>query len=224
MIAQFGGDVKDIGFSFREITGIRERALKSRTIRKAFAERGIHPYNPEPMINRLEAQRSLTPELHWPTGDTPPPQSSSIPSSPPGSIIQARRTQGKISRMVDREDLSLYIRKQFDRLTRAQVQLAEEVGLLTSTIQHQLPLMPSAARKSKKQVGKFGALTTKDANRQIAKRKGKDYGASVRRPTREAPLGLEPTPKSVSVEEIVPHVPINIAQAAGYHYHPSFPR
>ena len=99
MVAQWGGDARDIGFFFREITGIRQQSLKSRTIRKAFAERGIHPFNPVPVISRLEAQRSPTPELHWQTGDTPPPQSSSIPSSPPQSIARARRTQGKVAKI-----------------------------------------------------------------------------------------------------------------------------
>ena len=150
IVAQWGGDSRDSGFFFREITGIREQALKSRTIRKVFADRGIYPFNPGPVIERLNTARSPTPELHWPTGDTPPPQSSSIPSSPPESAAKARRTREKISRMADREGMSPNVRRAFDRLARAQIQLSEQVGLLTATMQHQLPAMPSTARKSQK--------------------------------------------------------------------------
>lgn len=50
------------------------------------------------------------------------------------SPTKARRTQSKITRMTDREDVSPYIHRKFDRLTRAQMQLAEDVGLLTTII------------------------------------------------------------------------------------------
>ena len=218
-VAQWGGDARDISFFFREITGIRQQTLKSRTIRKAFAERGIHPFNPVPVISRLEAQRSPTPELRWQVGDTPPPQSSSIPRSPPQSVARARRTQGKVAKMDVRPEQL----RQLNRLSRQNVQMAEQIQLLTSTIQHQLPPMPSTTRKSQRQVGKFGALTTKDANRQIAKRKGKDYEASVGKARRTAPLGLDSTHKTALEEATTPQVPINMAQAANYYYHPSFP-
>ena len=84
--------------------------------------------------------------------------------------------------------------------------------------------MPSTARKSQKQVGKFGALTTKDANRQIAKRKNKEYEASVRKAGRTAPLGLPSTPTRALGEGNGPLTPIDIAQAANHYYHKSFPR
>ena len=101
--------------------------------------------------------------------------------------------------------------------------MAEQIQLLTSTIQHQLPPMPSTTRKSQKQVGKFGALTTKDANRQIAKRKGKDYEASVGKARSTAPLGLDSMNKTAPEGSTKPQTPIDIAQAANYYYHPSFP-
>ncbi|KAJ5117399.1 hypothetical protein N7448_011031 [Penicillium atrosanguineum] len=52
-------------------------------------------------------------------------------------------------------------------------EMAEEISLFTSTIQHQLPSTPSAARKSQKQIVRFGALTTKDAKVLAAMRKTK---------------------------------------------------
>ena len=64
MIAQWGGDAKDTGCFFREITGIRQRAMNSRTIRKVFADRGIYPFNPArlsiALIQRDRQHRSFT--------------------------------------------------------------------------------------------------------------------------------------------------------------------
>jgi hypothetical protein len=209
-IAQWGGDPSDIGIFFREITGIRQQAFTSRTIRKAFADRGIFPFNPSLVINRLDAARSPTPELHWPTGDTPPPQSSSLPSSPPESAAKARRTQGKISRLADREAFKPATRRQVDRLSRQVVAMAEQIGLLSSTIEHQLPRIPSKVRKSRKQVGKFGALTTKDANRSIAAKQQKEHEASVRKARRMAPPSVLLTPISAAEEDELADTPSRI--------------
>jgi hypothetical protein len=157
------------------------------------------------VINRLDAARSPTPELHWPTGDTPPPPLlSSLPSSPPQSAAQARRTQGKVSRMASREALSVYTCRQLDRLSEQAIEIAEEISLLRSTIQDQLPSTRSKVRKSRKQVGKFGALTTKDANRHINARKEKDHDTSVRKGRKMAPPSvlLTPTPAAEGAQII----------------------
>ena len=217
-IAQWGGDPKDTGFFFREITGIRQQAMKSRTIRKVFADRGIYPFNPVPIIERLDSARSPTPELHWPTGDTPPPQSSSIPSSPPKSATQARRSREKMSRIADREGIQPDTRRQINRLSHQVIQMAEEISLLTSTIQHQLPPMRSKARKSQKQIPKFGALTTKDANRHIAKRKEKDDKASVRKGRKMAPPSLISTPKSATEGAEIADTPSRVPMAPEYQF------
>lgn len=156
--------------------------MTSRTIRKAFTTRGIYPFNPALVIKRLDTARSPTLELHWPTGDTPPPpQSSSLPSSPPKSVAQARYTQGKVSRIADRDGIQPDTRRQINRLSKQVVQMAEEISLLTSTIEHQLPPMPSNTRKSQKQVGKFGATTTKHALRHVAIRKERQVYGRARR-------------------------------------------
>lgn len=136
IIAQWGGDTRDIGVFFREINGIRQQAMTSRTIRKGFADRGVCPFNPAPVIQRLDVTRSPTPELRWPTGDTPPPpRLSSLPSSPPISAAQARRTQGNMYRIADREGITPDARRQINRLSRQVIQMAEEISLLTSTIE-----------------------------------------------------------------------------------------
>ena len=146
----------------------------SRTIRKAFADCGVYPFNLAPVIECLDAARSPTPELYWPTGDTPPPQSSSLPSSPPRSAAQARRTQGEMSRIADRQGINPDTRRHINLLSCQVIQMAEEISLPTSTIQHQLPPMPSKARKSRKEIGRFGAVTTNDAKRHAMTKKEKN--------------------------------------------------
>ena len=222
MVAQWGGDAEDKSFFFREITGIRRQALNPRTIRKVFAERGIYPFQPASVIDRLNEERSPTPELHWPTGGTPPPQSSNIPSSPPESAAKARSTQGKIFRMADREDLKPEIRRQLHRLSRTHVQIAEQIKLLTSTIDNQLPAMSATARKSRREVGKSGILTTKDANRKIAARKRQEDQASERKAKKQRTLGLEPTPKTAAEDNLTLDTPSREPQEPSYYYHPYF--
>jgi hypothetical protein len=84
--------------------------------------------------------------------------------------------------------------------------------------------MPLTACKSQKQVGKLSAPTIRDANRQMAKRKSKEYEVSVPKAGRTAPLGLESTPARAREEETVSQTSTDMAQAAKHYCHPSFPR
>ena len=93
--------------------------MKSPKIRKVFAERGIYPFEPALVNDRLNAARSPTPELYWQTGNTPPPQSSSIPSSPPTTTSEARHTQDKLFELAER--VSPDIGRQVHRVARTQV-------------------------------------------------------------------------------------------------------
>ena len=81
--------------------------------------------------------------------------------------------------------------------------MAEEIDLLTSTTQHQLPAMSSTARKSRREVGKFGVLTTKDASRKIAVRKQKEDQAGARKAKKQRDFGLESTPKIAAGEDVL---------------------
>lgn len=53
------------------------------------------------------------------------------------------------------------------RVAQAQIRRTEEIGLLTNTLETILPRQRQTARKGGKQIGKFGVLSTKDANRHI---------------------------------------------------------
>ncbi|KOS39223.1 hypothetical protein ACN38_g9942 [Penicillium nordicum] len=170
-IAQWGGDARDISVFFTEITAIRATAMTPRTIRKAFATRGIYPYNPKLVIEPLVAAQTPEPDLKIFDGTPPPEQISSIPNTPPKSVWDARRTRNKMVNILDKSPLPADIRDQLLRVAQSQIQLAEDKGLLQDTLENRLPKQRKIARKSQKQIGKFGALSTKDANRHIRDRK-----------------------------------------------------
>jgi len=92
-----------------------------------------------------------------------------------------------------------------------------EVSFLTSTIQQQLPPIRSKARKSQKQIGKFGALTTKDVNRCITKWKEKDHEAGVRK-AGKAPRSLIST-KSATEEAESAGTSSRVPVAPEYQFH-----
>ncbi|KAJ5798982.1 uncharacterized protein N7503_006487 [Penicillium pulvis] len=98
------------------------------------------------------------------------------------------------------------------RVARTQARLIEDIDLLYDTLENQLPKKPTIARKSQQQLGKFGALTTKDAVRFANDRKTKDerkeYNASIRDQT---PLGTPATPTPITFGQKYPdYIPINV--------------
>ncbi|KAJ5976596.1 hypothetical protein N7481_010303 [Penicillium waksmanii] len=123
---------------------------------------------------------------------------SSIPSSPP-TRLSARRTRQKLGHIASLEIIPEKLGRSLRRVGRSQVYLTEDNGLLVDTLENQLPKKPTIARKSQKQLGKFGTLTTKDAIRHARERnirdEKKDANAKVRS---TIPLGAPyttPTPK-----------------------------
>lgn len=163
-------------FLFQEITQIREEALQSRTIRKSFADRGILPYKPELVIDRLVAQQTPEPELQTFDGHggaSSPVIMSSIPSGP-ANRFSARCTRDKLNHIADLESIPEHISRQLRRVGRSQVYITEDNGLLVDTLENQLPKKPTIARRSQKQLGKFGALTTKDSVRHARERNTRD--------------------------------------------------
>ncbi|KAJ5240598.1 transcriptional regulator family: Centromere protein B DNA-binding region [Penicillium citrinum] len=166
-ITQWSGDTRDTAVSFAEISAIREQALQPRTIRKSFADREL-------VIDPLANEQTPEPELQ--NLAVPPPlfgQASGIPSRTPDSASNARRTRDKLANLVRHEIISEERRHQTERVGRSQVRLAEDIGLLTDTLENQLPKKPTIARRSQRQIGKFGALTTKDAVRYAYNRNNK---------------------------------------------------
>lgn len=209
-IAQWGGDAGDISVFFTEITAIREKALKPRTIHKAFAERGILPYNPAKVIDRLVAEQTPEPELQIFDNNTPPPeQISSIPNTPPKEVSDAYRTRNKMTNLLDKSpNIEADIREQLLRVAQSQIRLTEEIGLLNNTLESILPKQRQIARKSQKQIGKFGVLSTKDANRHIKDRKKADeIKEGLAKLRNQIPLGATTTTTTGVLEHYKPCYP-----------------
>lgn len=100
--------------------------------------------------------------------------------------------------------------------------MAAEISLLTSTIQHQLPPMPSSARKSRKQVGRFGAMTTKHAKRYAVTKKDKEHAASVRKGRNVAPPSLFLTPESATEEAQTAETPSRLPLNPVYYFNTDY--
>lgn len=127
---------------FQEFTQIREQILQPRTIRNAFADRGILPYDPDKVIKPLVDSQTPEPKLRWFDGPQSPPlqqQASSIPSSPPKSSAEARRTRDKIHDVLQQYSISADLRRQLQRVARPQIRLAEDLSLLNDTLENRLP-------------------------------------------------------------------------------------
>lgn len=103
MVVQWGGSVKDKRDFLHEIHDVRMKTFTQRTLRQALRDCGIHPFNPDLILDLLKEAKSPTPELRMITGDTPPPLSSSSEpiSSPPDTIIKLRRTIDKAEKRMN---------------------------------------------------------------------------------------------------------------------------
>jgi hypothetical protein len=76
--------------------------MKKRSIIKAFVIRGILPYRPELVIDRLVAEQTPEPELRF-NNDTPPPdQNSDILSTPAKNSDDTKRTCNKMVNLLDK--------------------------------------------------------------------------------------------------------------------------
>jgi hypothetical protein len=80
--------------------------------------------------------------------------------------------------------------------------------------------MPATACKSRREVGKFGILITKGANRKKAVKKRQEDQASERKAKKQRTLGLESTPKTAEEDNLMLEKPSREPRAPPYYYHP----
>jgi hypothetical protein len=74
--------------------------MTSYTIHKAFRDRGILPYSPGLVIDRLVRKQTPEPDLQIFDSTPPPEQVSSILNTPPKSINKARRQSNKMCNLL----------------------------------------------------------------------------------------------------------------------------
>jgi hypothetical protein len=101
-IAMWGGVTANKRDFLCGIKAVRDQALKPKTIRHAFAERGIYPIKASLILEPLEKRRFPIPELEFHTGQTPPPALSSIivGSSPLDTIYRLRKNILKVEKSI----------------------------------------------------------------------------------------------------------------------------
>jgi hypothetical protein len=179
---QWGGSVTDKADFLRDIPQIRMQTFKQRTIRSAFADRGIYPYNPQKVIQPLLDQKSPTPELQIWDGNTPPPASSST-NSPPHTIRTLRRSINKAQNVLQASsELNQSLIRRLDRIFQSSIENAELAAQTQADIaQHIQPKLPRNAHKSRRRIPAIGPLSVKDANRRIADRTERERQQAIRR-------------------------------------------
>lgn len=97
---QWGGSVKEKSDFLRDIHGVRMDTFKQRSIRGAFAEIGIYPFNPDLIVEPLtQAEWDACSDLRCMIVTRLPPPSSSI-NSPPDTLPKLRRSVNKIRKTI----------------------------------------------------------------------------------------------------------------------------
>lgn len=180
--AQWGVPATDKADFLRDLPEIRLQTFKQRTIRSAFADRGIYPLNSAKIIDPLVKARSPTPTLKGWEQDTPPPGSSST-NSPPGTIRTLRRSIKKAEVFLDNQPgLDESFTRWLGRLFQSSLETAELASQLQVDLRQRLrDKKPPKTRRSRRQITDFGPLTIKDANRAIKRRADEELDQLIKR-------------------------------------------
>jgi hypothetical protein len=167
---QWGVSTMDKGDFLRDIPQIRQDTFKQRTIRSAFSDRGIYPWNPSKVLDILANTRSPSPVLI--IQDKTPSIHSISTNSPPQTVRTLRRSIQKLDKFVNETpSLDQGFTRRLDRVFRSAIQTAELTAQLQSDIsQHLERARAPNSQRSRRRIPTIGPLTVKDANRQIAER------------------------------------------------------
>lgn len=171
---QWGGSVKLKSDFFADIHQIRLLAFKSRTIRHGFVECGIYPINSEKGLIKMgwEPELPTDPVLQIFDGDDPPPQSSSVHSSPIKTVEKLRSRIVKFKTKGPKiESFSSKMWRQLDPILHGGLTLAEAGAQYASDNVKILDYKNRReAKKSKRQVNMGGAQSVYDSKRHIKTR------------------------------------------------------
>lgn len=136
-VVRWGGDVDDKRNFLRIIKSVRKETFKSRTIKSAFRDTGLWPWNPDVVTNKLDP--------HWENesviqilGHTPSPEAeipSSITNSPPDSHQRFSKIEDKLGTLFENETLDLpKIQKHINRAISGGKQAIQDLKLADQTI------------------------------------------------------------------------------------------
>lgn len=181
---------------------IRQKAFKSQTILSGFKDCGILPWNPDPIIKRLESCLLPEPELQIWTGDkktdgstpTPPPTPSSSSSSPK-TLDKLRHYINKAQEAIADLDeanriMSPKLEKNIGKIFSGSLTQAESSAQykddLTQLRQSTTRQNKPRSRRIVQSLSDEGILTVRNANRRIQARKQDEEAKETRRASRRS--------------------------------------
>ena len=175
---QWGGSIKEKRDFLCGINNIRQLTFKSRTIRSAFAKRGIYPVDSSIVVEPLKEALPEIPILKKYTGNTPP--SSLITNSPPTTVRKLRhsinKAQGALNELNNDLDLiSPQLNKRLEHIFKGSLIQAELNAQRENDMQQILRNREHLkTKKTRQQIRTRGALFVRDANRRIKAREVED--------------------------------------------------
>ena len=165
---QWGISTMDKAHFLHDLPQIRQDTFKQHTIRDAFSDRGIYPWNPSKVLDILANTRSPSPVLNI-HNKTPSIQSIST-NSPPQTVCTLRQSIQKLDKFVNKNpSLDQSFTCCLDQVFQSAIQTAELTAQLQSNIsQHLEHARAPSSQRSCRRIPTIGPLTVKDANCQVA--------------------------------------------------------
>jgi hypothetical protein len=190
--ARLGGLVFDKSDFLYSLRDIRLKTFKSRTIRAGFADRGIHPWNPNIVLDQLKKEvNSDSESVLTIFNDSERSSPSTIESiSPPKTIQKLRTNVNKARKSLQEIDtildtLNPRLNRRLDKIFEGSLIQAELNAQRAEDIENLMKLNKrKSIKKTRRQVQVGGVLTVKDANRSIQTRKIEEMKKSARKAAR----------------------------------------
>lgn len=181
-----------------------KQTLRSRTIRYAFSDTGIYPFNPLRVIKPMLDREPPTAELQIFDGEEDEQLlSSSITNSPPASAKLVHKTIQKIDKNLDDEDLSPKLQRRLSKLFEFYRTTAEQLDQANSLLQETLERKGNMPKKrpTKRTLSTAQPLGPVDANRRIKSRQEKEEQREIKRARRQVKKTPGPVIPAVESED-----------------------
>jgi hypothetical protein len=184
-VARLGGFDFNKNDFFEELRDIRIKTFTTRTIRHGWKERGIWPYNPEVVLDKMPSPEEAfeafiadgdTLKIYGEADDAIPSSPTTKSISPPSTVAKLRRYINKIDKSIEGikdilDSASPGLSRRIKTINQGSLTLAELGDLHRESFKK---VRDTAKRKNqkttKRQVKAVGALYVKDANRLIKRR------------------------------------------------------
>lgn len=195
-IIRYGGDFSDKRSFFRNIAKARDAAFKPPIIRESFKNCGVWPFDPDSILKKLEAKVDPTPDLKIFGDKTTPPLETSSPLDSPSRT--PRSTQRSVNKIYKQFQKQKTITPDFERRVKRALTRGIATSNLIPILQRELTTAidfktQGEKPKSRRQLKDSGALSSRNAKRQIKDRAARERLTAYRREVRNTEkLAKEP--------------------------------